>query len=275
MDRKPWQSSGSHRTSFNSDREDFGDRRFRGDSDRRSDRRESFGRPDRSDRTDRFERSDRSDRPNRFDRSDRFERSDRFDRFDRAERGDRGDRGDRFGRGDRNERGSSRFGGRSGSRFGDNRGGERRDSRERFSVRSGPRARAQQLRQFDATAEFMQHGIVRLDPDLKSAFKSSDDVNKTLRQLVTWMRQMSEQTAVETNEAAPEVVEETLEVTTLNEGCFEDDDELECDEACECEAEEEVPGADCCCEEEEEGNDACECAASEDKPAASCDKVQP
>lgn len=145
--------------------------------------------------------------------SDRRER-DRFS--DRREDRFSDRREDRF-----SDRRDDRRGDRRASdRFSDRRpGGDRARSgrpfaerRERFGVRSGPRARALENRRYAEKSDFEKNAVVRLAADVAPYFENAEAVNDALRHLIAaagllkTAAKKSEETA-----AAPAVTEEEAE----------------------------------------------------------------
>ena len=157
----------------------FGERSGDRSGDRFSSRGErSFGRP----YNNRYEDGDGSRGERGFSR-ERFQ--DRPARFERG--GERRDFGDR-----------PRFGGKPGfKRFG---GGSRLEG----ATRSGPRARAVETRRYADRTAFVQTASVRLDADVARFFKTPEDVNSALRQVIALSRLVRERQAEEAPEALPE-----------------------------------------------------------------------
>lgn len=211
MERKPWRNGGSHRAPFGGE-----------------------GRPDRADRGERrpFGRDDRSDRREFGDRSDRREFGDRSGRREFGDRSDRREFGDRS---DRREFGDRRRFDRDSRRSDRRHPGERR---ERFGVRSGPRARALETRRYADRSDFAKQGIVHLDPDVADYFENVEAVNSALRLLIqsSLLLKGKKQEAEPSEE--PESAETAADDVTLDP--FDDEDE-------ECPAGE--ADADCGCDE--------------------------
>ena len=124
------------------------------------------------------------DRGNRFgeDRGNRFG-EERGERFGEARRGHFGEeRGGRFSE-DRDNRDGRRFEGRK--KFGDKSFGDRRrPSSFEGSMPSGPRARAVQVRKYVDKNIYASRLSVRLDADVAKYFKTPEDVNAALRQVI-------------------------------------------------------------------------------------------
>ena len=124
------------------------------------------------------------DRGNRFgeERSNRFS-EERGERFGEARRGHFGEeRGGRFSE-DRDNRDGRRFEGRK--KFGDKSFGDRRrPSSFEGSMPSGPRARAVQVRKYVDKNIYASRLSVRLDADVAKYFKTPEDVNAALRQVI-------------------------------------------------------------------------------------------
>ncbi len=109
-----------------------------------------------------------------------------FDRF--SEKPPRREK--RFGARDESrfgERRDERFSGRpsrfSGDRFekkpgfGGKRFGVKKGFGSELGSRSGPRAKAVDVRRFSDRAAYLQNAVVRLEPDVAEYFKSAEDVN--------------------------------------------------------------------------------------------------
>lgn len=205
MDRKPWENRDSHREGFGGRREWNSDR---------SDRRFGEDRP-------RFNREDRfgNDRP-RFNREDRFgEDRPRFNRENRFEGGDR-----RFG-GDR-------------PRFGGDRPRFNRD--DRYSSKTGPRARAFGEGRFQDREDYSKRQIVKIDSEVAAFFPTAKDVNDALRLVIELTRKVKERTA----EAAEEKLAADAETAEDVEDTAEDDyEEDETEEVEASEAEADAPAA--------------------------------
>lgn len=205
MDRKPWENRDSHREGFGGRREWNSDR---------SDRRFGEDRP-------RFNREDRfgNDRP-RFNREDRFgEDRPRFNRENRFEGGDR-----RFG-GDR-------------PRFGGDRPRFNRD--DRYSSKTGPRARAFGEGRFQDREDYSKRQIVKIDSEVAAFFPTAKDVNDALRLVIELTRKVKERAA----EAAEEKLAADAETAEDVEDTAEDDyEEDETEEVEASEAEADAPAA--------------------------------
>ncbi len=197
------------------------------DKPRREDRFSDRG-PRFNDRGDRF--GDRDARGSRFgDRNDRFgSRQDRFgdrqDRFgDRPERGGRfGDRDSRFG--DRRERdfGPRRFGDKPEFKKFPRRDGERFE----FGTLSGTRAKSFDKRRFSDRNAFVQTATVRLDADVAKFFKTAEEVNAALRQVIALaalVKQPAEEKEQEADVAEQEVLEQGDEGLEMSQGEAEED----------------------------------------------------
>lgn len=118
-----------------------------------------------------------NDKPARREKrfSDRGSRPDRFgDRSsDRGDNGFRNREGGRFSERSRDDR----------PRFGSSRG--RRDAGNfDFAKRSGPRAKAFEVRKFSDRNAFVQTATVRLEADVAEFFKTPEAVNAALRQVI-------------------------------------------------------------------------------------------
>ncbi len=150
----------------------------------------SFGRtPDRG--FDRF-----SDRP---ERAPRFSNEDRFDGQERTGyRSERGGRDFGGGRGHFGKPGFKRFGGK-GAFF---------DS----VTRSGPRAKAYDTRRHADHTAFVNGALVRLDSDVARFFKSADDVNRVLRQVIALRALVKTPEEAEENADAKESVQAQADV---------------------------------------------------------------
>lgn len=205
MDRKPWENRDSHREGFGGRREWNSDR---------SDRRFGEDRP-------RFNREDRfgNDRPH-FNREDRFgEDRPRFNRENRFEGGDR-----RFG-GDR-------------PRFGGDRPRFNRD--DRYSSKTGPRARAFGEGRFQDREDYSKRQIVKIDSEVAAFFPTAKDVNDALRLVIELTRKVKERAA----EAAEEKLAADAETAEDVEDTAEDDyEEDETEEVEASEAEADAPAA--------------------------------
>lgn len=114
------------------------------------------------------------DRPGRGDKRE-FPRDDRKGFGER--RGFAGDR-TKFG-GERRFDGERRFGGER-PKFGGRRDAGGFDA----ARRSGPRAKAFEVRRFNDRNAFVQTATVRLDADVFEHFKTAEDVNAALRQVI-------------------------------------------------------------------------------------------
>ena len=77
-------------------------------------------------------------------------------------------------------------------------------SRFEGATRSGPRARAVETRRFADRTAFVQTASVRLDADVARFFKTPEDVNSALRQVIALSRLVRERQAEEAPEALPE-----------------------------------------------------------------------
>ena len=51
-------------------------------------------------------------------------------------------------------------------------------------MRSGPRARAAEIRRFSDRASFVRSSVVRLDPDVAACFRTAEEVNDALRGMI-------------------------------------------------------------------------------------------
>ncbi len=164
------------------------------------------------------ERGERSERASRAgERWERRAASDRSDRREFDRRDDRRHGSDRRGASDR--RGWAERKGFSGER------------RERFGVRSGPRARALETRRFSERSDFAKQGLVRLDADIAGYFESAEAVNAALRLLIQSSEfivraQKSEAfaEALPSNEATPSEEAEIEKAKAMNE-LFDEEDE--------------------------------------------------
>lgn len=180
-------------------------------------------------------------RENRF--SDRGPRQDRFG--DKREFGDRKDFGERRSFGDRkpfddrnfsgdrfSDRGGDGFRSREGGRFSersrDDRprfggdrpkfGGRRDAGNFDFAKRSGPRAKAFEVRKHSDRNAFVQTATVRLDADVAEFFKSPEAVNAALRQVIALADLIRPVQAKEAQEENAEVTEKTDDGDESQEG---------------------------------------------------------
>ncbi len=144
-----------------------------------------------------------------------FGGNDRRDGFrsDRRDFGERRSFGDRkpFGAGLRRDRPS--FGGERGARFG---------------VRSGPRARALEMRRYADRSDFAKQGVVRLDADVADYFDSAEAVNNALRLLIQSSLLLSKKAEKEV-EAEDPTVATAEEEEVLTDDIFDDEEEQELD----------------------------------------------
>ena len=155
------------------------------------------------------------ERGNRFgeDRGNRFG-EERGERFGEARRGRFGEeRGNRFSD-ERDNRDGRRFEGRK--KFGDKPFADRRrPSAFEGNMPSGPRARAVQVRKYVDKNIYASRLSVRLDADVAKYFKTPEDVNAALRQVIALsglVKGLEAAAVVPQDEAQPQAAEEADEV---------------------------------------------------------------
>ena len=84
-----------------------------------------------------------------------------------------------------------------------------RFDRERFGVRSGPRARSLETRRYADRTDFAKQRMVRLDADIADFFDSPEAVNEALRMLILAAKQVSKLNASAINKPSAKEGEES------------------------------------------------------------------